>query len=69
MWVIYQFFAEDQSAGKPYGMEDLLEVTLKHGKLDRFLEKWDRTLTHMAVPPSTKLRDALFIIYSVPNTT
>eukprot|EP00972_Heterocapsa_arctica_P010684 1567589-Heterocapsa_arctica.AAC.1 len=34
MWVIYWFFAEAHSAGKLYGIEDLLEVTLKHGMLD-----------------------------------
>eukprot|EP00972_Heterocapsa_arctica_P067818 10013225-Heterocapsa_arctica.AAC.1 len=46
-WVIDQFFTVDQSAGMLFGLEDLLEVTLKHTKLDKFLDEWDRTLTHM----------------------
>eukprot|EP00972_Heterocapsa_arctica_P020522 3026407-Heterocapsa_arctica.AAC.1 len=34
MWVIYQFFAVDPSAGVLFGAEDLLEVTLTNNKLD-----------------------------------
>eukprot|EP00972_Heterocapsa_arctica_P064267 9484585-Heterocapsa_arctica.AAC.1 len=34
MWVICQFFIVDQSAGMLFGVGDLLEVTLKHNRLD-----------------------------------
>eukprot|EP00972_Heterocapsa_arctica_P053070 7815783-Heterocapsa_arctica.AAC.1 len=34
MWVIYQFFAVDPSAGVLFGVKDLLEVTLTNNKLD-----------------------------------
>eukprot|EP00972_Heterocapsa_arctica_P032870 4838954-Heterocapsa_arctica.AAC.1 len=61
MWVIYQFFAVDPSAGVLFGVKYLLEVTLKNNKLDEFLAEWDRTLIHMTVPPPVALRDALFI--------
>ena len=61
MWVIYQFFAVDPSAGVLFGVEDLLDVTLTGNKLDEFLAEWDRTLIHMTDPPANALRDALFI--------
>eukprot|EP00972_Heterocapsa_arctica_P033602 4945091-Heterocapsa_arctica.AAC.1 len=61
MWVVYQFFAVDPSAGVLFGVEDLLEVTLSNNKLGEFLAEWDRTLIHMTDPPPTALRDALFI--------
>ena len=61
MWVIYQFFAVDPSAGVLFGVEDLLDVTLIGNKLDEFLAEWDRTLIHMTDPPAPALRDALFI--------
>ena len=51
----------DPSAGVLFGVEDLLEVTLKGNNLEAFLAEWDRCLIHMTKPPSVELRDALFV--------
>ena len=61
LFMVYDIYTSDPSFGALFDIQDLIGVKLINDKIEAFLNRWDHVLIHLTEPPSTQLREGLFV--------